>query len=329
VTGAAGYIGSHICRVLLNLGYEVVALDNFSRGWRQALELLKSENSSLKVVEADLRQAEIIKKIMLDERPDLVFHFAALCSVNESMHNPYLYFSNNCQGTFNLLEAMRLVGVDKIIFSSTSAVYGEAKSLPIKEDQMSEPVNPYGESKLLIEKSLKWFGQLYGLNYVILRYFNVCGSSSDGYIGDSKKPSQLLVQNAVRGALGLEQFHFTCPHVPTPDGTPIRDYIDVEDLIDAHLTAADYLNNGGQSDIFNLGNGQGYSVREIVETVEKVLDVKLSRQADQTRQGEIAEIYADVSKAKQILNWQAKKSLSDSIVSLVAWYKRYPKGYDY
>jgi UDP-glucose-4-epimerase GalE len=328
ITGAAGYIGSHATRALLKQGYEVLALDNFSRGARQALEVIKSEGD-LRVFEADLLEAEKIKKILEENKPDMVFHFGALCSVDESMSQPELYFENNFLGTLNLLEAMRLAKTEKLIFSSTCAVYDKSENLPINEDCPTGPISPYAESKLATEKMIKWFGRAHNLKSVIFRYFNVCGAASDGVIGDSKRPSLLLMQNAIRGIMGLDDFKYTCSGVETPDGTPIRDYIDVEDLVEAHMAAADYLNQGGASDLFNLGNGRGYSVKEVINAVEKYFDKKLPEQTGQIRQGEMAQIYADAGKAQRILKWQARKSLEDSITSLAFWYKKNPNGFDF
>ena len=328
ITGAAGYIGSHATRALLKQGYEVLALDNFSHGMHQALEVIKSEGD-LQVFEADLLEAEKIKIILEENKPEMVFHFAALCSVDESMSQPELYFKNNFLGTLNLLEAMCLVGTDKLIFSSTCAVYDKTENLPIDENFLTKPISPYAESKLAAEKMIKWFGQAHNLKSVIFRYFNVCGAASDGVIGDSKKPSLLLMQNAVRGIMGIDDFKYTCAEADTPDGTPIRDYIDVEDLVEAHVAAADYLNQGGASDIFNLGKGSGYSVKEIVSAVEKYFDKKLPEQTGQTRHGEMAQIYADAGKAQRILKWQAKRSLEDSIAGLALWYEKYPNGFDF
>jgi UDP-glucose 4-epimerase len=247
--------------------------------------------------------------------------------VNESMEQPQLYFHNNTIGTYNLLEAMRKNGPKKLIFSSTCAVYGESQYLPVDEKHPVQPTNPYGESKLLSEKMIRWYGDIHGLSYAILRYFNVCGASSDGRIGDSKKPSQLLMQNAVRGAMNIEPFYLTCPEVNTPDGTPIRDYIDVEDLSAAHAAALQYLAAGGESDIFNLGNGTGYSVKQIVSKVEEVCGVSIALIKGETRKGEYASIYAQPEKANTTLNWKTEKDLEASVRSLQKWYEGHPQGF--
>jgi UDP-glucose 4-epimerase len=245
------------------------------------------------------------------------------------MEEPELYFRNNVIGSFNLFEAMRQNNVKNIVFSSTCAVYGESQYLPLDEKHPTNASNPYGESKLLTERILRWYGEIHDFHYTILRYFNVCGAASDGLIGDSKKPSQLLMQNAVRGALGIEPFAFTCPQVNTPDGTPIRDYIDVEDLVRAHALALDYLKQGGKNDTINLGNGSGYSVKQIVSKVEEITETTISKKEVEPRKGEYAAVYADIKKATDLLKWQPQKSLKDSVLSLKKWYQNFPNGYSH
>lgn len=332
ITGGAGFIGSHAVRLFLERGEKVVVFDNLERGFRQVIETLADqfEDDQLTFVQGDLRQSDQVEELF--DRFDIkaVLHFAALCLVDESMQKPELYFQNNVIGTLNLLEAMRHHQVNKIIFSSTCAVYGESQYLPLDEKHPTNPLNPYGQSKLISESMIGWYGKLHDFNYAILRYFNVCGSASDGLIGDSKKPSQLLMQNAVRGAMEIEPFYYTCPKVDTPDGTPIRDYIDVEDLVVAHAAALDYLDQGGESEIFNLGNGQGYSVKEIVNAVEKAFDLIMEKHTpEKPRQGEYAAVYAEPKKANELLHWQPKKSVADSVESLKKWYTNHPQGWEY
>lgn len=327
ITGGAGYIGSHAVKHFLEHDYEVVVLDNLSHGWQEAIDAL-SQFGSVTFVHADLRDKAALTQLFAAHKISAVLHFAALCSVDESMKDPGLYFDNNVAGTLSLLEAMKEASVQQLIFSSTCAIYGESQYLPMDEAHPTNPANPYGESKLVVEQMIRWYGELHNLSYVILRYFNVCGAASDGSIGDSKKPSLLLLQNAVRGALGIEKFSYTCQKVDTPDGTPIRDYIDVEDLVSAHKAALDYLQAGGSSDVFNLGNGRGWSVKEIVSAVEDYFGISLAGEERHTRQGEYAEVYANTTKANQVLKWQTKKSLLDSIKSLEAWYKDRPNGWE-
>ena len=216
-----------------------------------------------------------------------------------------------------------------IVFSSTSEVYGNSQYLPVDELHQTMPVNPYGESKLMAEKLIGWYGQLKGMRSVVFRYFNVTGADKDGLVGDSKKPSQLLTQNAVRGALGIAEFSLTCPKVKTRDGTPIRDYVNVEDLVEAHIRALEYLKNGGENQTINLGTGVGYSVLEVVENVKKVTGVDFKVGRAEARKGEPTKKYADYKKAEKILGWKPKSSLEDSIKSLIKWYKNKPRGWGY
>lgn len=331
ITGGAGFIGSHAVKAFLERGEKVTVIDNLYRGYKQAIETLQEKfgKDKLTFYKADLRNLNEIDKVFEEVKPDGVVHFAALCLVNESMEKPEEYFENNILGTLNLLKVMAKHKVKNLVFSSTCAVYGESQYLPVDEKHPTTPSNPYGESKLMAEKMIKWMAELKDFKYVILRYFNVCGSSKEGLIGDSKKPSVLLMQNAVRGALKIEEFKLTCPKVDTKDGTPIRDYINVEDLADAHAMALNYLNSGGESQIFNLGTGEGNSVLEIVDEVEKVTGEKLGREYGEARKGEYAKIFADNRKITQILKWGPKRSLKDGVESLVKWYKSHPNGWDY
>ncbi len=327
ITGGAGYIGSHAVKSFLQDGHAVVILDNLSHGYFEVIDNLK-KHGSLFFVNGDIRDTVALEKaFQVAGSIDTVFHFAALCSVDESVRMPELYFDNNVMGTEKLLEAMYSHGVEKIIFSSTCAVYGEAKYLPIDEAHPTNPLNPYGESKRRAEAVIENFSKLHDFKFIILRYFNVAGADSEGDIGDSKKPSLLLVQNAVRGALGIEPFTCTYPTVATKDGSPIRDYIDVNDLVDAHISAYIYLNIGGESGILNLGTGKGLSVLEIIHKVEDVLGVKIPLVKGDARQGEYAEVFANNEKAKHLLQWKPEVSLTQTILSLKKWYNLKPNGY--
>lgn len=329
ITGGAGYIGSHAVKLFLEKRFEVISFDNLFRGFKQPLEILK-KYGKLKIIKGDLRNKKDIQKVFSEDNINAVAHFAALCSVNESMEQPGLYFENNVAGSLNLFEAMREAKVKNIIFSSTCATYGETEYLPVDEKHPQNPANPYGESKMLTERILRWYGDLHNFKYVIFRYFNVCGADTAGEIGDSKKPSSLLAQNAVRGAMGIEPFFYTCQKVDTPDKSPIRDYIDVEDLVNAHYLAYEYLQkNGNKSEVFNIGNGAGWSVKEIVSKVEQVFGKKINKKKSKARSGEYAKIYADPSKSFKVLKWKPQKSIEDSILSLKKWYEKHPNGYEY
>jgi UDP-glucose 4-epimerase len=327
VTGGAGYIGSIAAYLLLQKGYEVVVIDNLSTGYEAPLKLFKSKyKDKFKFYKADLLEdlEEIFNK---EKKINAVFHYAAHCLVNESMERPEKYFTNNVCGSQNLLSTMLKNNVKNLIFSSTCAVYGDAQYTPLDEKHPTNPVNPYGLSKRMIEQMIEWYGKIKGLNYMTLRYFNVCGASDDGLIGDSKKPSVLLVQNAVRGALGIEPFYLTCPEVDTSDGTPIRDYVNVVDLNEAHILALKHLLKGGQSEIINLGTGTGNSVLEIIEKVQKATGHKFDLKEGKERKGEYAKVFADITKAKGLLGWIPKRTINDSVESLVTWYKKHPNGW--
>lgn len=329
VTGSGGYIGSVATYSLLQKGYKIIALENFSTGYKKPLEILQQKFGSDKLIICRKDTSEDLTSVF-EENPDIkaIVHFAASCLVDESMKDPQKYFNNNVCGTLNLLKKALENGVKNIVFSSTCAVYGEAKYVPVDENHPTAPINPYGESKRMIEEILRWYGKLLGIKYIILRYFNVCGASDDGLIGDSKKPSNLLVQNAVRGALNIENFQLTCPKVDTPDKTPIRDYVDVLDLAKAHIKALEYLLNGGDSEVINLGTGTGSSVLEIIDTVQKVTGAKFEVKKGEERLGEYAKMIASIDKAKEVLKWEPQRSLEDSIKSLVSWYKNHPNGWE-
>ncbi|QQS38729.1 UDP-glucose 4-epimerase GalE [Candidatus Woesebacteria bacterium] len=327
ITGAGGYIGSVATYLVLQKGYKVVALDNFSRGYEEPLKLLQDMfgKESLSIYKRDLH--DDLTDIFENNKIKSVLHYAAYCLVSESMEKPEMYFTNNVCGTQNLLTTMLANNVTNIVFSSTCTVYAPAQYIPIDDKHPTGPESPYGESKLITEKIIEWHGKTRGLKYVILRYFNVCGASDDGLIGDSKKPSVLLIQNAVRGALGIEEFLLTCPQVDTPDSTPIRDYVNVVDLNEAHLKAIEYLEKDGKNEIINLGTGEGNSVLEIVKVVQELTGKKFDLKAGEKRKGEATKMIADIKKAEKILNWKPQRNVSDSIKSLIAWYGKQPTGW--
>jgi len=328
VTGAGGYIGSIATYLLLKEGYSVVAIDNFSEGYEDPLKLLQHTFGKEKLTFYKRNILDSLDIIFEKHTFDCVLHYAALCKVNESVEKPEKYFTNNICGTQNLLQTMFIHKVDKIVFSSTCAVYASAEYMPIDDKHPLGPESPYGESKLIMEQMMRWYGKLNKLNYVILRYFNVCGASDDGLIGDSKKPSVLLLQNAVRGALEIEPFYLTCATVDTPDSTPIRDYINVVDLNEAHLLAIDYLLKGGRNEIINLGTGSGNSVLEMVNAVQSITGKTFDMKRAEPRKGEATKMIADTSKAKKVLGWKPKRSIEDSVNSLVKWYTDYPNGWN-
>ncbi|MBI4252563.1 UDP-glucose 4-epimerase GalE [Candidatus Uhrbacteria bacterium] len=328
VTGAGGYIGSVATYLFLSNGVRVIAVDDFSTGFRAPLNLLRERfDSQVTWYERDVRVGcDDIFQMHPDI--DVVVHFAARCSVDESVADPLLYFNRNVAGTLALLRSMKTAGIRRIVFSSTCAVYGDAQYVPVDEHHPCVPCNPYGESKRMVEKILERCAARGELQYMVLRYFNVCGASDDGLIGDSKKPSLLLVQNAVRGALGIESFYLTCQAVDTPDGTPIRDYVNVVDLCDAHLKAAELLIGGYHDALLNLGTGAGFSVLEILSAVEQITGKTLQRKDTTPRKGEYAKMIASHTAATRLLGWKPQRSIRESVESLVRWYTSHPHGWE-
>jgi len=328
ITGCGGYIGSVSTDLLLSKGYEVVGIDNFQTGYKEPLELLqKKYPEKFRYFEADLK-GDLSPIFEKEDDIFAVIHYAASCLVDESVRDPGKYFVNNVSVTANLLATMDKFNIKNIIFSSTCAVYGEAEYFPIDEKHPLNPTTPYGASKKIAEETIQWFAKIKGIQYCILRYFNVCGATMDGSIGDSKKPSSLLVQNAVRGALGIEKFYLTCPEVDTPDKTPIRDYIDVIDLNEAHLKALEYLLSTKKSEIINLGTGAGSSILEVVNQVKKLTGMEIPIEKANTRLGDDAKKIADITKAEKILGWKPKRTIEDSVKSLIIWYKNHPNGWN-
>jgi len=276
VTGGGGYIGSIATNMLLKDGYQVVVIDNFSTGYKDPLEFLlkKFNKKQLTYYEADLTQP--IDYILKKEKDiKAVLHYAGCCSVNESISNPQKYFHNNTSGSQSLLSSLTRNNIKNIVFSSTCAVYGEAQYLPVDENHPTNPTNPYGLSKRMTEQMIEWYGKSNYLKYIILRYFNVTGAGLNSTLGDSKKPSVHLIQNAIRGVLKIEPFYLTCQNVNTKDKTPIRDYIDVVDLNKAHILALKHLLNGGENHIINLGTGNGNSVLEIMEQISQITKINI------------------------------------------------------
>lgn len=328
ITGGAGYAGSHCVKRFLEENHSVVIFDNLSKGFTEAIDILKAFGD-LHFIEGDLRNKDDISKVFDKHSIDTVIHFAAAADVGDSMVDPGFYFENNVTGSINLLDTLQKHSVKKIIFSSTCAVYGETQYLPVDESHDTHPTSPYGESKLMIEKVIDWFKQIHDINYVILRYFNITGADKEGIIGYSKRPARHLMQNLVHAGLGLSEFKLTCPEVDTPDKTPIRDYIDIYDLIDAHYKAYEYLRDNQDSTVLNLGTGKGFSVMEIINEVENILNTEIDKSPGQKREGEYASIYANYDKALKVLNWKPQRTLEDSILSLKAFYEKHPQGYKY
>lgn len=324
VLGGAGYIGSHTALELVKAGNEVVIADNLVTGYRKAIP------EGAKFYEGDLRDSDFLDNLFHQEKIDAVIHFAAYSLVGESVTNPLKYYDNNLYGTKVLLEAMVKNNVGKIVFSSTAATYGEPENIPILESDRTCPTNPYGETKLAMEKMFKWTAEAHGLRYVSLRYFNACGADESGTIGEAHNPESHLIPLILQVPNGKrETISIYGTDYDTPDGTCIRDYIHVTDLAQAHILAVQYLNNGGESDIFNLGNGVGYSVREVIETARKVTGHPIPATESSRRAGDPARLVASSEKAKSVLGWKpVHDSLEEIISSAWNWHKNHPNGYD-
>ena len=324
VLGGAGYIGSHTALELVKAGNEVVIADNLVTGYRKAIP------EGAKFYEGDLRDSDFLDNLFHQEKIDAVIHFAAYSLVGESVTNPLKYYDNNLYGTKVLLEAMVKNNVGKIVFSSTAATYGEPENIPILESDRTCPTNPYGETKLAMEKMFKWTAEAHGLRYVSLRYFNACGADESGTIGEAHNPESHLIPLILQVPNGKrETISIYGTDYDTPDGTCIRDYIHVTDLAQAHILAVQYLNNGGESDIFNLGNGVGYSVREVIETARKVTGHPIPATESSRRAGDPARLVASSEKAKSVLGWNpVHDSLEEIISSAWNWHKNHPNGYD-
>ena len=300
VTGGAGYIGSHTAKVLSRAGHAPVVLDNLSYGHEWAVKWGPFERG-------DLADTEFLASVFRRHRPEAVVHFAASTYVGESMSDPRKYFRNNTVNTLNLLDAMLDHGVASIVFSSTCATYGDPVRVPIDETHPQAPVNPYGQSKLAVEQILRWYGHAYGLRSVALRYFNASGADPEGEIGEVHDPETHLIPLVIEAALGRRPaVSVFGTDYPTADGTAIRDYIHVVDLADAHLQAVEYLAGGGASVAMNLGTGSGHSVREVIETVERVGHRPVPRTDAPRRAGDPPQLVADARKAREVLGWEAR-----------------------
>ncbi len=312
VTGGAGYIGSHTCKMLASAGYQPVTLDNLVYGHRWAVQWGP-------LVEGDIADATLLRATIATYAIQAVVHFAAYAYVGESMQDPGKYFRNNVVNTLNLLDALVASDVRHIVFSSTCATYGLPERLPISEDQSQRPTNPYGESKLFVERALHWHGVAHGLRAVALRYFNAAGADPEGELGEEHDPETHLIPLAVQAALGRrDHLELFGTDYATPDGTAIRDYIHVTDLADAHVRALNYLRAGGPSTALNLGTGQGYSVREVIAAVERAAGGPVPVHEAPRRPGDPPALVADPARARQLLEWRPTRSDLPTIVT-TAW----------
>lgn len=325
VTGGAGYIGSHIIKGLLEKNHQVLALDNFSTGFLEPLQIIGEKFDGLRYVNCDLADTEKLKEIFSKYKIEAVIHLAAKIDVTESVKNPELYNQENYLNSINLVESMTEAGVNKLIFSSTAAVYGNPVYTPIDENHSTNPLNPYGQTKLDFEKYL---GKCHSLKYVVFRYFNVGGSASDGSLGKSHVQSQDLMENIIKTTLSQkEYFEIFGSDFSTPDGTAIRDFVHVEDISDAHILALEKINEC-QGQVFNLGSEKGFSVKEIIRKAEEITKKKISLKYSPRREGDISISVASAQKVKEKLGWMPKKSNLENIIkSDWSWRTNHPMGY--
>jgi UDP-glucose 4-epimerase len=323
VTGGAGYIGSHTVAELLDQGKEVVVIDNLQSGHRDAL-------LGGKLYEGDLRDKALLAKLFSENEIEAVIHFAANSLVGESMQKPVKYYDNNVYGTLCLLEAMDEANVRKIVFSSTAATYGEPDKVPIEESDPTNPTNVYGETKLTMERMMSWFDKVLGIKYVALRYFNAAGAHPSGKIGEDHSPETHLIPLIIQAAQGKRPaISVFGDDYPTADGTCVRDYIHVSDLADAHVLAVEHLVAGGESDVFNLGNGQGFSVKEVIAKVQEVTGRSFPVEISPRRAGDPAVLIASSEKARKVLGWNpSRNQLDDIIASAWGWHEQHPDGYN-
>ena len=325
VTGAAGYIGSNLAIRLMESGYDIVIFDNLSTGHIEVVDRLKSLDLKGKVInfiKGDLINLKDIEQAFLNHKIEAVFHFAAYSIVGESTKEPSKYWENNFVGTKNLLDSMKKFNVDKIIFSSTAATYGEPVYVPIDENHPQKPINAYGNTKLALEFLMDDYSRAYNIKSVRLRYFNVIGADKYQRTGEWHDIETHLVPNILKSLNNQSKvFNIFGDTYKTKDGTCIRDYIVIDDLVDAHINAFNYLKNGGKTDYFNLGTKEGNSVLEIIKTTEEVTGQKIKYQIKEKREGDPAILIADNKKAKEILNWQPKKTLEYGIKTAYEWEK--------
>ena len=317
VTGGAGYIGSHTAKALAQAGHEVVVLDNFSGGHRWAVKWGPC-------VEGDLGDAALVTQALKTYGIDAVLHFAASIQVGESVRDPKKYFWNNVVNTLRLLDAMLATGVPHIVFSSSAAVYGNPESVPIPESHPTRPVNPYGDTKLMMERALQWYGAAYGIRWAALRYFNAAGADPDGELGEEHDPESHLIPLVIRAALGRAPYvEVFGTDYATPDGTAIRDYIHIVDLAAAHVKALQYLARGGESRALNLGTGEGHTVREVVAAVSKVAGGPVPVRDAPRRAGDPPALVADPAQAMSLLGWKPRYAgLSEIVESAWKWHKK-------
>ena len=321
VTGGAGYIGSHTTAFLRARGDFVVVLDSLELGFRQAV-------GDTPLVVGSTHDTKLVAQVLGDHKLEAVIHFAAYKAAGESMQNPAKYFDNNVGGSLRLIETACTVGVRKFVFSSTAAVYGTPETLPVRENARLHPENPYGESKLMVEQMLRWFDACHGLRSAVLRYFNAAGAALDGENGEDPRFVQNLIPVVMKAALGRgPAVRVFGNDYPTRDGTGIRDYVHVLDLADAHARALDFLDRTGRSEVFNLGTGHGASVLEVLECARRVSGCAIPAEQVGRRPGDPAAVYADHSKASELLRWTPRYGLQEIVETSWRWHHHHPDGF--
>lgn len=320
VTGGAGYVGSHAAKLLAKSGHKVVILDNLAEGHRHSV-------GKLPLVIADLLDRDSLIGALRDHEIEAVMHFAALAYVGVSVREPAKYYQNNIVGSLVLLDAMRAVGVDRIVFSSSCATYGIPQQVPIPEDHPQNPISPYGFTKYVVERALADYSHAYGLGYAALRYFNASGAAADGTLGEDHNPETHLIPLILQVALGQREYvEIFGTDYPTPDGTCIRDYIHVDDLALAHQKALELLEPGMELKL-NLGTGCGASVQEVIDLCREITGHPIPTRAAPRRAGDPPELVADACAAQRILNWQPRYSMREIIETAWAWHQKHPRGY--
>lgn len=312
VTGGAGYIGGFMVKILLEKKYDVHVLDSLERGNKGRID------KRAKFTKGNILDKEFLSDLFSTNKFDAILHFAGYISMEESVNKPFLYFKNNSLGSLNIIDSAIENNIDKIIFSSTAGVYGNPREIPIPESHPTDPTNPYGESKLIVEKTLSWYGKSKGLNFVSLRYFNAAGASLDGKMGEDHNPETHIIPLAIKAALGSEDFNLYGTNYDTKDGTCVRDYIHVLDLIQAHILALDKLSHDKGGYFYNVGTGKGFTNREVIEMVNKVSHVSLNVIEKDRRPGDADRLIADASKIKKELSFRPQYSDLHTIVES-AW----------
>jgi len=322
VTGGAGYIGSFMVRELRTKGFDPIILDNLSQGHKESVK-----DFNLNVIDL-VTQKDKLDSFLASEKFDGVIHMASFIQMGESFVNPEKYYKNNVVGFMNLLDSMRRAGTNKIIISSSAGVYGNPVKLPIVEDDSKNPLNPYGETKYIMERMLEDYDTAYGIKFMSIRYFNAAGAATDGNIGEDHPGESHLIPNIIKKALKGEEIEIFGNDYKTPDGTNIRDYIHVFDLVEAHSIAMQKLLDGAESNFYNAGIGRGYSNKEVIDMVRAVTGMDLKIKYGPRRAGDADVLYASIDKIKKDFSWQPKYGLKEIVETAYLWHKNHPSGYE-